>query len=88
MEPDIIAGTVTVKLDGGDLITLTYHPSHGAWYERADEAIGSICCPANRDGSPALDDLGIIEYSSLEVNGGPCRDRCRVCLDALAKEAA
>ena len=68
-------------------VTFHYHAHHGAWFEREDEAIGSAYCPANIDGSPALDEVGDVEFSWYGVEGEVCEARCSLCVAEEAKEA-
>lgn len=69
-------------------ITYTYKAEHGSWHsDPENEAVGSLCMPANADGSPALDEVGEIDFSYFE-GGGMCEARCALCVAEEAKWVA
>ena len=74
----------TTEHDG---VTYTYKDEHGAWFADPEhEAAGTLHAPAYTDGSMATDDIGEIDITYYEGNGGPCSARCRLCMEEEARQ--
>jgi hypothetical protein len=62
-------------------VLYTYKQEHGAWFEDPlREEIGTLCAPASVDGGFVAEDVGEIEISYYDSNGGVCEAECYLCL--------